>query len=265
MRIAFGTDWHLDLLSIEEMKDFIKSVGKTDADAVVVSGDIATGEDIDEYLVHINNFLDKPFYFVHGNHDFYDSSFSDVREKTGLLVEYMPDIIWLETKSVQLTDNTAIFGCDGWYDGGGFGSYFTSRFELLDFKVIEELKNKTKEEIFSIINNFAKVGADHIRRELPELLKNNELVIFVTHVPPFKQLCKCMGVKTTSSVALPYFSSKIIGDTLVDVAKDYPNKEVLVLCGHTHEAAYYRYNNVNCICGAAKYKFPNIFSTIDIT
>jgi len=262
MKLAFGSDWHLDHLEDEQLIAFLKTVEDYDADAVIVSGDISEGKTLENDLISINNILTKPFYFVHGNHDFYYRSYYDIREQSKLTVEYLQRINWLELKSIQLKNKVALCGCDGWYDGG-YGDYNKSPFKLYDFSLIDELKFRNQQERLKAMEAFADVGAAHIRRVLPELLAENDLVIFVTHVPPFREVCKYKGVPT-DVFALPFFSSKIIGTALLDVARRFPKKEILVLCGHTHDEASFKFENINCVCASARYGSPSIYTTIEI-
>jgi len=262
MKVAFGTDWHLDFLSFNDRRIFLKEMNNFDVDAFIISGDISVSHYLEEHLTEINNLIDKPFYFVNGNHDFFGSSFWDVRDKVRKLSIDLKNVHWLEYKSVQLTNKTAMLGVDGWYDCG-YGDYFFSGFEMMDFNHIKEFKFKNKEERLKVFQFFAEVGSSNIRRDLPKILENNDFTILVTHVPPFKRLCKYNG-KQTNNKAIPYFCSKIIGDAIIEVKDKYPNKELLVLCGHTHNEATFSINNMNCICASAKYGNPGIYSIIEI-
>jgi len=265
MKLAFGTDWHLDAMNFDARVDFLKKVNSLDVDGIIVSGDIGCSYHLENFLVTINNLIDKPFYFVHGNHDFYGSSFHETREKTIELTSELERVHWLESRPVRLTPTAAIFGVDGWYDGG-YGNYFFDQgyeFQMLDFDLIKELKFKNKEERLKTFETFAYIGANGIRRELPKLLEENDLVIFATHVPPFVSLCRHNGQPTNDN-SLPFFASRAIGEALIEVKDKYPDKELLVLCGHTHDEATLTVGNMNCICAPARYGRPAIYTTIEI-
>lgn len=262
MKLAFGTDWHLDFLNFENSVAFLKKINTLNVDGIILTGDITTGIYLKEHLSIMNRLVDKPIYFIHGNHDFFGSSFWEIRDISFELSRELEKIHWLECKSIQLTNKTAIFGVDGWYDGG-YGDYFFSKFELMDFDLIKELKFKTKEERLKVFEMFADIGASGVRRELPRLFEKNDLVILATHVPPFTRLAKHNG-NPTSNDALPYFCSRIIGEAIIEVKDKYPKKELLVLCGHTHSEAKFSLDNMNCICAPAKYSNPSIYTTIEI-
>jgi len=60
-------------------------------------------------------------------------------------------------------------------------------------------------------------------------------------------------------VSLTYFSCKIIGDILLEVANKYPEIDFLVLCGHTHsESNYQALVNLMVKAGKAEYRFPQV-------
>jgi hypothetical protein len=46
--------------------------------------------------------------------------------------------------------------------------------------------------------------------------------------------------------------------------KDYPNKELLVLCGHTHFESDFELDNIQCKCAEIKYSKPSICTVIEI-
>jgi len=261
MKLAFSTDWHLNFLHYRKVIMFLESLNDIDVDGIVVSGDIAEGDSLESWLVTINDVVNKPVYFVHGNHDFYRSSYNELRSTTGSVVSNLPNVHWLESKTIQLSSKTSLFGCDGWYDGNN-GNY-NSGVQLLDFDLVHDLKYKNSKEIKKVIEYFANVGADHIRAELPRIFSDKDFAIFVTHAPPFKELSYYMSIPTSGSF-LPFFSSKIIGDALIEVAREYPKKELLVLCGHTHDPAEFKFENITGVCGGARYGEPSIFSIIDV-
>lgn len=264
MKLAFASDWHLDFLNHDKRIAFLKSVSELDVDGIIVAGDISTGNELEKHLVEINRFFNKPFYFVHGNHDFFNSSFYEVRDRSFELTQDLDLINWLECKPVQLSNNVVIYGVDGWYDCG-YGDYFFPKFDfqMLDFDLIKELKHKTKEERLKVFEVFANIGANNIRRTLPKLLEENKTIILVTHVPPFTKLSKHMG-KQSDVYALPYFCSKVIGEAIIEVKEKYPDKELIVLCGHTHDEAEFSLDNMFCMCASANYSVPSIYKIIEV-
>tara|TARA_Y100000992_G_C21264357_1_gene493095 strand:+ start:1876 stop:2103 length:228 start_codon:yes stop_codon:yes gene_type:complete len=64
---------------------------------------------------------------------------------------------------------------------------------------------------------------------------------------------------------LPFFASKITGDVLLNAAKDNPDIDFLVLCGHTHSSSYYKpLDNLTVKAGSAEYGKPIVQEVIEL-
>ncbi len=78
-RIAWLTDIHLNFVRPPVVEALIASLADTDADAFLIGGDIGEAPDVTFYLNTLNDRLQRPIYFVLGNHDFYHGSIAGVR------------------------------------------------------------------------------------------------------------------------------------------------------------------------------------------
>ena len=138
MKLAWLTDIHLNFVDDIRLQQFFESV-RQQADAVAVSGDIGESHDICHYLRRIEEIVQKPIYFVLGNHDFYRGSIRPVRRMVACLAEESKYLKYLTAMGVmELTPNTAIVGDDGWCDGR-LGDYWGSQEILNDHLLIAEL------------------------------------------------------------------------------------------------------------------------------
>ena len=54
-----------------------------------------------------------------------------------------------------------------------------------------------------------------------------------THLPPLREACWHEGQISDDEWA-PHFTCKAIGDVLLEIVPDFPDREVSVYCGHTH-------------------------------
>src|SRR5262245_13897401 len=118
MRLAWATDIHLNFLSPAQARSFYCKVGETAPDAVLLSGDIAEAPSVERYLLEMAEHLQRPLYFVLGNHDFYGGSIQDVRARMAALSAEHRWLRWLNVAGVvPLTEETALVGHDGWADG----------------------------------------------------------------------------------------------------------------------------------------------------
>jgi hypothetical protein len=130
---------------------------------------------------------------------------------------------------------------------GGFPLYM----ERLDGP--DARKNRLK-----TMQSLAQQAVSYLREHLPMALEREKDVYFLTHAPPFKDACLHRG-QPSSETGLPHFSSKIVGDTLLEIMDAYQDRTLTVLCGHTHSQAYIQpASNVHVYAGGAVYGSPVI-------
>ena len=79
MKLAWGTDIHLNFLESADRKIFYQDIVETKPNAVLISGDIAEAPTVSDILEEMAKHIAKPIYFVLGNHDYYQSSVANVR------------------------------------------------------------------------------------------------------------------------------------------------------------------------------------------
>ena len=117
MRLAWLTDIHLNFVDALRLGEFLESI-RQQADAVAISGDIAESPGVVHYLKTMEEVLQKPIYFVLGNHNFYRSSIAKTRLQVADCAKRSKYLHYLTALGVvELTPGTAIIGHDGWADG----------------------------------------------------------------------------------------------------------------------------------------------------
>ena len=107
-------------------------------------------------------------------------------------------------------------------------------------------------------------AAAHIRAVLPEALGRYRRVIVLTHVAPWPEASWFMG-RMSEPEWLPLFVCKALGDVLLDAMRSHPDREMTVLCGHTHgsgEAAILP--NLRALTGGARYGHPMVQDVLGI-
>ena len=262
MRLAWLTDIHLNFVKIENRRRFYSAIVEAAPDAVLIGGDIIEAPDLIETLDEIERAVDRPIYFVLGNHDFYRSSIADVRGRVSTLNGSR--LVWLTNSGIQLlNETTALIGDDGWADGR-FGNYAGSTLFLNDFLLIGEFASLGKAERFGLLNKLGDAAADRIRTKLQEACELRRRIILLTHVPPFREAAWHEG-RTSDDDWLPHFSSKAIGDAIVDVMGRYPEHQLEVLCGHTHgEGVAQVRPNIIVKTGGAVYGQPVVQQVLEI-
>ncbi|MGP0065579.1 MAG: metallophosphoesterase family protein [Isosphaeraceae bacterium] len=264
MRLAWLTDLHLNFVEPDCVDGLCRRIRDEGADAVLISGDIAEAPGIEPYLEYLDRQIDRPIFFVLGNHDFYRGGIEQVRSRVAALCARSPRLRWLNGAGVVgLTAESGLIGHDGWADGR-LGDYAGSDVFLNDYLLIEELAHINPAARLERLHALGDAAAEHFRRVLPEALARFRNVIAVTHVPPFREACWHRG-RISGDDWLPHFACKAVGDAMVDVMSAHPDRELLVLCGHTHSAGEARIlPNLRVRTGGAEYGRPEIAGWIDL-
>src|SRR5690349_18107793 len=140
MRLAWLTDVHLNFLPPAERQAFASSSALRHVDGVVITGDIAEASSLIAILDEFAGVVQRPVWFVLGNHDFYGGAIDQVRAQAAALSSTHRWLRWLPAMgSVRLTDDAVLVGQDGWGDAR-LGNVDRSQVELSDFSYIADLR-----------------------------------------------------------------------------------------------------------------------------
>lgn len=258
MHARWLTDIHLNFLDDAERHRFLETVRTEGGDALLLSGDIGEAPNVGAYLEEMANCFPRPIYFVLGNHDFYRSSLAEVRERTAALTARIANLTWLpEVGIVELTPYTCLIGHEGWGDAR-LGDFERSEVVPADFLAIKDLMGLEKAALRERLHALGDEAADHFRALLPGALKRYQQIVVLTHVPPFLQASWYRG-RISEDDWLPHFTCKAAGDVLREAMIGRPDRNMLVLCGHTHGAGEtHILHNLKVLTGKAKYGRPEI-------
>jgi len=272
MRLGWMTDPHLNFVTPHDVLALGKKIGAKNVDALVVTGDIAESNSIHECLDFLHEGLRKPIYFVLGNHDTYRSSIAATMVSMNDIKN--PELRYLTKDQgvVELTPTCALVGDDGWYDGRN-GDLLNSNVLIADMEATHEIREAylagggrmgpvALQRRLEILGDAA-VG--RARPKIEKALAAYEKVIFATHVPPYAGAAWHRG-KPSDKHWLPYFSCKVMGEMLSEVTSKYPEKKMLVLCGHSHSPGIINpLPNLTVMTGGAKYRHPHMNRVIDVS
>ncbi len=269
MRLAWTTDIHLNFVNAAVRKRFLESLSEA-ADAVAISGDIAESSHVETYLQEMQDHLQRPIFFVLGNHDFYRGSILETRSAVTRLAAKTPHLSYLSvTTAVELSPQTAIIGHDGWADAR-LGDFAGSNVMLNDYRLIEELRGWRREVIHRrenlrrVLQELGDEAARHFQRALAEVTGRYKHVIAITHVPPFRD-ATWHQQQISDDNWLPHFSCKAVGDALRHAAESNPGCQMLVLCGHTHGGGEAQIlDNLRVLTGEAEYGRPEVQRILQI-
>jgi Icc protein len=264
-RIAWITDLHLNFVEESGIRAFLRTISDANPDAVLIGGDITDAPRLIATLRLIDSTLQRPIYFVLGNHDYYHGSIRSVRQMVRDLAASSDHLTYLSTDGViSFGTDTALVGHGGWGDGR-LGDYAHSPVILNDHVLIKELAWKPKADLLQRLNRLGDEAAAHVINVLPQAFDHHRRVILLTHVPPFKDACWHRG-HISDDHFLPHYTCKAVGDAIRMVMAAQPdNKDLLVLCGHTHGAGEAQVRkNVRVLTGGTEYGAPAIQQMFEV-
>ena len=257
MKLAWISDPHLECLAHSSGQAFVRYLAAHALDAFVITGDLSNAVNLGYHLSLFAS-LEVPVYFVLGNHDFYQGSFASVDEVARKACRKHSNLVHLgHGEIIRLTNRTSLIGHRGWSDGrAGVGARSNTR--LNDHLLIENLKDREPEVLFAILNALGDQSADYMRTKAEEALLGCRQLLIATHVPPFPQAALYQE-KPSGPEFAPHFVNVAMGGVLLKLAQHYPDKNLTVLAGHTHHAAYYSPRpNLVVKVAAGRYGHPAI-------
>ena len=257
-KIIWATDLHLDAADKAQHRLFCELAISYEPDIVLIGGDISNGETSLIHLRQLAKLIKKPLYFVLGNHDFYHGSIYNIRKIAHEITEEFPNVKYLTDGGVvPLSEQTALIGHDGWYDGRS-GDFMHSDIMLNDYFLIDELKKLSQDARLHKLNQLGSEAADYLKKTLIEAFEKYDRVIILTHVPPFAEACFYDGRICDANWA-PHFVGQATGEALEDVMGRYLSKQLLVLCGHTHSGNDVEIlPNLRVVSGQTELGVPNV-------
>ncbi|MDD9938380.1 MAG: metallophosphoesterase [Myxococcales bacterium] len=264
MKLAWLTDIHLDCTDEAGADALVAEVRASEADAVLLGGDIAEGGQVVRHLGRLDDALQRPLHFVLGNHDYYGGSVAAVRERVEGLCRERENLRYLSRSSwIALTPELALLGHDGWADGRE-GDFAGSPVVLNDYLQIEDLKNIDQPTRAARLAALGAEAAEHVARELGAALERHERALLLTHVPPLRGACWYQG-QTADDDWAPHFVCRAVGEAILETMARHPERALTVLCGHTHSPGEARpLDNVHILTGAAEYGEPRLCRLLEL-
>ncbi len=176
MKLAWLTDIHLNFINLAARQKFYQEIIDTECDGVLLSGDIAEAPSIKDILQELSEFIEKPVYFVLGNHDYYRGQVNEVRSQMTELTQSNQYLFWLPASSSQRLDaDTILVGHDGWADGR-LGNYYDSKVVLNDSRMITDLfqeKILGRSQLLAKMQQLADLDASQLQMQLLKAVKEH--------------------------------------------------------------------------------------------
>lgn len=235
--LAWATDIHLDHCQPERVAQFAEALKASAAPVIVLTGDLSDGSRLSQDLEALARQVEKPIYFILGNHDYYHRSMADVHAEMRELSFRSPWLKWLPAVGlVRLSATTGLIGHDSWADAR-HGDFINSNIWFKDYRLIEDLAvfKQQREPLKQKLHQLGDQAAAYFRELLPQALECFEQVVALMHVPPFAEAQWYQGVCYPDEPNwLPHCTCKAVGDVLLEVMSAHPDRQLLVLAGHTH-------------------------------
>jgi 3',5'-cyclic-AMP phosphodiesterase len=227
-KILWLTDTH-----VWNKPAFLNAILEEDPDFVFHTGDLTEGPMLEGFLDLLGRELNRPFYFVLGNHDFFLSDFTTTHTKVKALTVKYPNLIWMdEAGIVPLSSDTALIGARGWYDClAGSQTLIPFSFDWFMIKDFRALPNmKARIEMF---RDLAEQSADVLSARLKEAFETYETVYVLTHVPAWAEEFRSAHTYFPEFWA-SYNTNNSLGWAIENVMEKRADKRVVVLAGHIH-------------------------------
>jgi len=162
-KLAWLTDIHLNFIGRSAVEELCNNIRSSGANAILITGDIATSLHLCRYLEYLADDLQRPIYFVLGNHDYYGSSLKRVNNEVAKVVKRNQYLLWLSRSGVvELSSDTCLIGHEGLADSR-LGDPDGSQVVLNDYCQIEELRQPSKELRIKVQNKLGDAAARHQR------------------------------------------------------------------------------------------------------
>ncbi|MEI7911360.1 MAG: metallophosphoesterase [Verrucomicrobiota bacterium] len=235
-QLLWLSDLHLDLSDEETRARFLKKINLMDYDAAVLTGDISSSPNLCGHLRALaESCSPRPLHVVLGNHDFHGSSIGQVEGLVADICQKQDNLCHLGFgEIIPLGYESALVGHRGWADGrAGWGH--RTVVESRDHRSIDDLRKLSRKEMFNRMEVYGRESAAYFRKVLPYALTRFQHVIIATHVPPFGEVAQ-YNCQPCGPTHLPHFVNVSAGCAIIGIARQFPRRQITVICGHTHSA-----------------------------
>jgi predicted phosphohydrolase len=253
-RILWLTDCHLDKVSPWKKQVFRQYLLKERFNGIFLTGDISNGRNTCDDLEMIAQTVSCPIYMVMGNHDYHWLSISQAHHNIKQLCIKYPNLIWLtEAGVIDLNEEVALLGTEGWYDAEeGRPEYLKLTFDwflIKDFRDLPDMKARIE-----AWRHLADVSAKQMANALEQAMEQKYKTIYLlTHFPPWKEATRDVGT-LLEKFWLPYNTNLRLGRAIEKVMKHHKKRRLVCLAGHTHSPLEIRVSrNIECHVGAGHY------------
>lgn len=235
MKIALYSDLH---------REFNKNllVEGTDADVIVLAGDIAKVEDALSFADDLVARYQLPVIYVPGNHEYFghdldrlNQCLNDWKEPTGL-------VHVLVNRSIKIGD-VRFIGTPLWTDFSLWGPDAALKAEEKAVKYLPDFKGIRRNEGVLTVEDAKELHRNAREFLRQEMASASEPLVVITHFAPHEDCC---APNFRTSPLTPYFISDCS-----DLIEEYQPK--LWLFGHTHHSVDYQLGGTRIVANQHGY------------
>lgn len=265
MKTVWLTDIHLDHLRDQQIREYFEKVTDRDHDAILMTGDISTGQELLRHLKIIEETIDTPVYFVLGNHDFYFSGIAAIRAAVTDFCKRSKNFVYLTSSLPVKLGNAVLCGVEGWYDGRASDPR-ESNIIMNDWLRIEEYTSRVSitpfdrqiDTILAVSQFHAEDDCKQMIQKLSSASKLSKNIIVATHVPMF------VSDNPRGDAVDCWYTNTRMGSLLRSFAVNNPDYRINTFSGHTHRQTEQQiWSNLVCRVGGSVYSSPGIAGIIE--
>lgn len=196
--------------------------------------------------------LDIPIYFIQGNHENLLSSFErNNQDITNICKKYSNLFYMTNYSHLRLKNNVAVIGEMGWYSPGKLANVNFLKYSF-DWLMVEDFKPlKNWKDRLNKFKELADDSAEKVANKLKNAFVKYDTVYLLTHFPGWP-------IHTNSITEIfwrPYNTNTPMGVMIEEIMKDYQDKKLIVLAGHSHSPSITQIShNIKSIVGKDAYK-----------
>ncbi|MBI2379530.1 MAG: metallophosphoesterase [Gammaproteobacteria bacterium] len=242
MKLQFASDLHLEFRA-KGGSGFVGGapLQRTDADVIVLAGDIAVGTAAAGYAAEVAEEHGKPVILVPGNHEYYGGEYANRHQELRLATERHADVHFLAPGAVELA-GVRFLGATLWTDFGLFGDPITA---------MEAAMSALSDFVAIRVGDRLMAPSDQLamhRKELADLRQalatpfTGATVVITHHAPAWDSVAP----QYRRHELTPAFVSEL--DAMVAECG-----AVLWVHGHTHGSFDYRLGCTRVVCNAGGY------------
>lgn len=229
----------MNRLSHVEYHALLHKVCQAHATRVWITGDIGDPSNNWKFLNELLEAVNRSVYFLLGNHDFYQGTISQARQKAAKICQQHSNAFYLHECEGFMMDGHLVLGVDGWANTDKTSLHGTT----WDSEQIFDLQNLSIEQLQQVMNQFAEEDTALLLKKCRQSLSSSiHSVCIFTHIPPVDARLGSGKTRAMQEMRTVFYS-EALSKGLHELTKYYPKVNFQVFSGHLHRKISYGISN----------------------